>query len=408
MRSPTLVVLVAVTAAACSSEAPAPPRTAVTPSTSATTGPEKSDGRAFDPDRVDIDLEPAASGFEAPLLIENAGDGSDRLFVGEQGGRVWVVDDGVVSGEPWLDIATRISAGGERGLLGLAFHPDFEDNGRFFVNYTDVNGDTVVAEYRTDADARVVDTASERVLLHIDQPYANHNGGNLEFGPDGYLYIGTGDGGGAGDPEENGQDLTTLLGKLLRLDVDSSSAGHPYAIPEDNPFADDPDARPEIWAFGLRNPWRFSFDSASDAIWIGDVGQSEIEEIDTAPADKGGINYGWNVMEGDSCYAESDCDPIGLLPVTEYGHDGGCSVTGGFVYEGGQNPDMNGGYYFSDYCSGSIWAIPSTATEPRSPSLLTESDRSISTFGLDESGELYAADISSGDILHLVDRKGHG
>jgi glucose/arabinose dehydrogenase len=354
-------------------------------------------------ERIDLQLEPVASGFEAPLIVTNADDGSDRLFVGEQGGRVWIVADGDRGSQPFLDVSSLVVAGGEQGLLGLAFHPAYEDNGRLFVNYTDVNGDTVVAEYRAEGDQ--VNADSERILLTIDQPFPNHNGGALAFGEDGYLYIATGDGGGAGDPEENGQDLGTLLAKLLRIDVDNRPSGDAYAIPPDNPFTDrDDGARPEIWAYGLRNPWRFAFDYPTDNLWIADVGQQEFEEIDVVAADEGGLNYGWNVMEGSECFAVDECDRSGkVLPVAEYGHDEGCSVTGGPIYRGRRFPDMRGGYFFGDYCSGTIWALP--ADRPNSQPLVEvlSSERAISSFGVDEAGEMYLTDLSSGEVLHLVD-----
>jgi len=358
----------------------------------------------FDPERVRLALRPVAGGLEAPLLATHAGDGSGRLFVLEQVGRIRIVQDGELRPEPFLDVSDRLVAGGEQGLLGLAFHPAFATNGRFFVNYTDANGDTVVAEYGLDAgETDRADPDSERVLLRIDQPFANHNGGNLAFGPDGFLYVGAGDGGSAGDPMGNGQGLDTLLGKILRIDVDGRSGGRPYAIPPDNPFVGREGARPEIWALGLRNPWRFSFDRGTGDLWIGDVGQASFEEIDTAPAGEPGVNYGWNTMEGRACFApETGCDESGLaLPVAVYGHDAGCSVTGGFVYRGARWPDLVGAYLFSDYCSGTIWALD--AEHPNAgPTVLLETGRAISSFGEDEAGELCVTDLAGGELLRVV------
>lgn len=367
-------------------------------------GGPRGDQEAFDPSTIDLELSLVAGGFDAPLGIIHAGDGSDRLFVIEQGGTIRIVRDGEMLPEPFLDVSNRVVAGGEQGLLGLAFHPSYEDNGRFFVNYTDTDGDTVVEEYAVSGDPDVAESESERVLLRIDQPFPNHNGGNLVFGPDGYLYIGTGDGGGAGDPEENGQDLTTLLGKLLRIDVDAPGP-EPYGIPLDNPFADEADARPEIWGYGLRNPWRFSFDRATGDLWIGDVGQSAFEEINRAGGGAAGVNYGWDVMEGRNCYEEANCDRDDKeLPLTGYSHEGGCSITGGFVYRGNEAPELHGGYVFGDYCSGNVWVLDSRAKGFVEPVQLLEGQGSISSFGEDEAGELYMADLAAGEILQLTTR----
>ena len=359
---------------------------------------EKSSAARFDASSVAIELEPFVEGLEAPLLLTHAGDRSGRAFVVEQGGTIRTIADGEVAPEPFLDISDKTEGGGEQGLLGLAFHPDFERDGRFFVNYTDLAGDTVVASYR--ADGPSADPNSEEVLLKIDQPYSNHNGGHLEFGPDGYLYIATGDGGSAGDPQDNGQNRDSLLGKLLRIDVDAAEG---YDVPDDNPFADGRDGAPEVWAYGLRNPWRFSFDRATDTLWVGDVGQGELEEINRVPQDAPGLNFGWNEMEGSRCFEGSDCDTSDkILPITEYGHDQGCSVTGGFVYRGDDFQELQGGYFFADYCSGHIWAIDSEARGPVDPTLLFSSERALSSFGLDEAGELYVTDIGAGEVLRVV------
>jgi glucose/arabinose dehydrogenase len=303
--------------------------------------------------------------------------------------------------DPFLDVGEAIVAGGEQGLLGLAFHPDYETNGRFFINYTDVNGDTVVAEVQTSDDPNRAEEGSVQPLLQIDQPFANHNGGQLAFGPDGYLYIATGDGGSAGDPQGNGQDTGALLGKLLRIDVDS---GDPYGIPEDNPFASGGGA-PEVWAYGLRNPWRFSFDSNTDDLWIADVGQGEFEEINRARRARGGLNYGWNVMEGTQCFKGGGCDQSDkVLPISGYTHDLGCSVTGGYVYRGKDSPGLTGGYIFGDYCSGTIWGIDARSPDFTVPEELLESGLSVSSFGLDEEGELYLTDLSEGGLYKVVAR----
>lgn len=409
-----VALLLALLAGACTGgaedAAPSPSRSAPSspaapsPSPGASPVEPSAPPARFDPERIRLALRPVVGGLEAPLLATHAGDGSGRLFVLEQVGRIRIVEDGELRPEPFLDVSDRLVAGGEQGLLGLAFHPGFVSNGRFFVNYTDVNGDTVVAEYGLDAaDPDRADPASERVLLRIDQPFANHNGGNLAFGPDGFLYVGTGDGGSAGDPMGNGQRLDTLLGKILRIDVDDRSDGRPYAIPPDNPFVGREGARPEIWAFGLRNPWRFSFDREGGDLWIGDVGQASVEEIDRAPWGEPGVNYGWNTMEGRACFApEAGCDQTGLtLPVAVYGHDEGCSVTGGFVYRGEGWPDLVGAYLFSDFCSGTIWALDARRPGAGATALL-ETGRAISSFGEDEAGELYVTDLAGGELLRVV------
>jgi len=349
-----------------------------------------------------LDIEPFADGFQDLTFLTNAGDGSGRLYVVEQRGVIWrIAADGTVDRTPFLNITDRVGSGGERGLLGLAFHPGFAGNGRFFVDYTDRDGDSVVSEFEVGADGLGA-ADSEGVLLEIDQPFANHNGGMLAFGPDGYLYIGTGDGGSGGDPLGNGQSLTTLLGKILRIDVDGDE---PYEVPEGNPFP--PDGLPEIWDWGLRNPWRFSFDRATGALWIGDVGQGQHEEVDAEPAGAGGRNYGWNVMEASHCYAIANCDKDGLtLPVAEYSHRLGCSITGGYVYRGRAYPALVGQYVFSDYCSGNLWAIDAAeamASGSIEPTQYGTAEMNPTTFGEDESGELYLAN-GSGQVYRLVAR----
>ena len=412
-RTILAVVTMSVLVASCSSEPTAPSAVPTNPApareSSATPADEnespKTGSAGFEPTSVDLALDEFASDLDAPVALTHAGDGSGRLFVAEQGGRIVSLNaDGDPT--PFLDVSSLIVSGGERGLLGLAFHPEFEENGRFFVNYTDTAGDTVIAEYQaTPSDTLQADASSARVLLRVDQPYSNHNGGHLEFGPDGYLYIALGDGGSAGDPHENGQDLSTLLGKILRIDVDEQSEGD-YGVPPDNPFVGETDARPEIWAFGLRNPWRFSFDRATGQMWIGDVGQVTLEEIDRARAGEGGLNFGWNDMEGSACYEPADdCARDGrVLPITEYAHDFGCSVTGGHVYRGDKEPSLVGGYFFGDYCSGTIWAVAEDAPVGSPPIEMLQTEASISSFGEDEAGELYLTDLSSGSVFRLLQR----
>ena len=310
----------------------------------------------------------------------------------------------------FLDISGAVSGGGEQGLLGLAFHPDFPDDPRLFVYYTDTSGDTRVSSFSVDpSNPDRADPDSEVQLLFIDQPYGNHNGGALAFGPDGYLYIGVGDGGSGGDPHGNGQKLGTLLAKVLRIDVDSTTGDQAYGIPADNPFVSTDSARPEIFALGLRNPWRLSFDRDTGDLWIGDVGQRAWEEIDVARAGTSGANFGWNRMEGSHCFRPSDgCDTSGLtVPVTEYSHDtGGCTVIGGYVYRGSAEPELAGGYLFGDYCSGTIWAIDPSGDAFREPTVVAESGATISSFGEDEAGELYVTDLSSGELLRVVASRG--
>ncbi len=310
------------------------------------------------PDRLRLEL--VADGLRDPIGLTSAGDGSGRLFVNERDGVVRVIDpDGRLQDRPFVDLSDRIAAGGERGLLGLAFHPDFATNRRLFVHYSRAgDGATVVSELTASADLQTADPGSERVLFTVPDPFVNHNGGQLAFGPDGYLYIGLGDGGGGGDPLQNGQNPDVLLGKILRIDVDAQDARPAHTrIPADNPFgpggANPGGGRPEIWALGLRNPWRFSFDPDGGDLYIGDVGQGSWEEIDRQPADSaGGENYGWNVMEGRHCFG-GDCDQTGYVkPIAEYSHDLGCSVTGGYVYRGTAQPELQGVYVFGDYCSG--------------------------------------------------------
>jgi glucose/arabinose dehydrogenase len=343
-----------------------------------------------------------ASGLSHPLDLQSAPGDRERLYVVEQAGRIRVMRSGQLQSTPFLDLSGRISSGGERGLLGLAFHPQFATNRRFFVNYTDPAGDTHVSEFRaTTADQ--ADPASERVLLVVPQPFANHNGGGLAFARDGTLFIGLGDGGSGGDPLGNGQNLGTPLGKMLRIDVDS---GTPYAIPSGNPFVGTPDALPEIWAYGLRNPYRFSFDRSTGDLYIGDVGQNRVEEIDVhASGQPGGENYGWNITEGSQCYRPANgCNRAGItFPVYEYGHDQGCAVTGGVVYRGCRMPDLAGTYFFGDYCSGfvrSFRVANGQATEVRDWTSGLSGIDSVTSFGTDADGEVYVVDYD-GEVYRL-------
>ena len=343
------------------------------------------------------------AGLTQPVDL-TAPRGDRRLFVVEQPGRIRVVRNGSLLGTPFLDITARVGAGGERGLLGLAFHPQYGTNGRFYVNYTDRSGDTHIAEFRVSGNPDAADPGTERLILFVEQPFTNHNGGQIAFGPDGRLYIGLGDGGSGGDPFRNGQDLATPLGKMLRIDVDS---GSPFAVPPDNPFVGRAGALPSIWSYGLRNPWRFSFDRATGDLYIGDVGQGAIEEIDFQPAGRGGDNYGWNVMEGSRCFQPSTgCVRTGLvLPVTEYTHADGCSVTGGYVYRGCRMPGWAGTYFYGDYCSAFIRSFRiagGQATEPRdwTSSLQGDIDQ-VSSFGQDGEGEVYILD-HDGEVYKIV------
>lgn len=361
----------------------------------------------FDPTRVAVSFAEVLGGLTAPLGIANAGDGSGRLFVVEQGGQIRIVRDGRLMPAPFLDVSGEISSGGERGLLGLAFHPRYPVDPRLFVDYTDTNGDTRVSSFTVDpSKPDVVDRSSEHRLLFVRQPFPNHNGGALAFGPDGDLYISLGDGGSGGDPQGNGQSLTTLLGKILRIDVDHPSGDAAYGVPPDNPFTTGAAGRrPEIWLTGLRNPWRISFDRANGDLWIGDVGQSAWEEIDVQRAGaRGGTNFGWNRMEGSHCYQPSNgCQGPGLtLPVAEYGHDQGCTVIGGIVYRGRLQTALAGGYLFADYCSGRVWAIDPAQDGVRTPTVVAETKHSFAAFGEDEAGEAYAVDIASGTLLKVA------
>ncbi len=360
---------------------------------------------AFDPAAFDVGLEPVAEGFEHPLYVTHAGD--ERLFVPEQAGTVRIVADGDVVETPFLDVTDRVGSGGsEQGLLGLAFAPNYEETGLFYVNYTDLDGNTVVARFAVTDDPNVADPDSEQVILTQEQPFPNHNGGIIAFGPDNYLYIGFGDGGGQGDPEGNGQRLDTWLGKILRIEVDPEyTSGEPYVVPENNPFVSDAEANPEIWAYGLRNPWRFSFDRETGDLWIGDVGQNEFEEVTMVPAGEGGANLGWSIVEGPECYAEPTCDPGAFVqPAFSYTHSSGagCSVTGGYVYHGEEFAALTGVYVLSDYCTGLIWGGGLDASGELVFSEPVESGIQVSSFGEGANGEVYLTDLTGGTVYKLV------
>jgi glucose/arabinose dehydrogenase len=348
------------------------------------------------PATSEFGLTPVAAGFSAPLFITNANDDSGRLFVVEQSGRIKVVRADR-SGAPalFLDIAERVTSGGERGLLGLAFSPDFMTDRQLFVDYTDLNGDTVVSRFRAPTNDRA-DASSEQVILRIGQPAANHNGGWIGFGPDRMLYVATGDGGGGNS--ENGQRLDTLLGKVLGIDV---LGGRPYVVPGGNPDLG-PGARPEIWLYGLRNPWRMSFDRQTGDLFIGDVGGGSQEELDVVPHGPSGLNLGWPRAEGRLC--ASPC-PTGLTqPFYAYGRDVGSVVTGGYVYRGSEYPQLRGWYFFADYAKGTISMVPaaSALSGRATPELILRTKFAISSFGEDESGELYIADLSGGGVYRLT------
>ncbi len=353
------------------------------------------------PDPAGYSWQPVVGGLSSPIGLANAGDGSGRLFVLEQAGAIRIIQEGFVLDQRFLDIRERVgTAGNEQGLLGLAFHPAYAENGYFYVNYTDLNGDTVIARYSVSEDPNRADPDSESVLLRVAQPYQNHNGGMVAFGPDGYLYLGLGDGGSGGDPLGNGQSTDTLLGKILRLDVDG---GQPYAIPPDNPFAES-GGLPEIWAYGLRNPWRFSFDAATGDLYIGDVGQNQWEEIDFLPAGHpGGANFGWNTREGMHPFEGAPPEGAQLIePVAEYSHsDRRCSVTGGYVYRGAGLRAWQGVYLYADYCTGEVWGLLRTPEGEWSNERLFDLNVSVTSFGLDEAGELYLLE-RGGTIYRLA------
>lgn len=345
------------------------------------------------PDPVEFEWNLIADGFRRPLFVTHAGDGSGRLFVVEQDGTIRIFANSTTLPNPFLDIDEQVgSESNEQGLLGLAFHPDYENNGFFYVNYTDNNGDTMIVRFTVSGDPNMADAASQKILLQVDQPFPNHNGGYLEFGPDGTLFFGLGDGGSQGDPNGNAQSLQTYLGKLLRIDVNS---GDPYGIPPDNPFANG-GGLPEIWAHGLRNPWRFSFDRVTGDLYIADVGQNQWEEVNFVPAGaSSGSNFGWDFMEGSHPFEGTAPDGL-VAPVAEHDHSGRCSITGGYVYRGQSLPAWQGVYLYGDYCSGEIFGLVQNADGTWESRLLYDTSFSITSFGLDEGGEIYVVDRSGG------------
>ncbi len=347
---------------------------------------------------------PALS-FNRPVDLQHAGDGSNRLFVVEQAGKIHVFrnDPAVANASVFLDITARVNdEGNEEGLLGLAFHPSYENNGYFYVNYTASSPRrTVISRFQVStSDPDVANPESETVILEFDQPYSNHNGGQIVFGPDGYLYIGTGDGGSGGDPQNNAQNRSRLLGKMLRIDIDNTSPGNAYAIPGDNPYVDNTAGfREEIWAYGLRNPWRFSFDPVTGRLWAGDVGQNRFEEIDIIEKGK---NYGWRVMEGFVCFnPSSGCDQTGIeKPVVTYGRSLGISVTGGHLYRGKSVPELAGLYLYADFGSGNLWTLHYVSPDQATNALLLPTGQNISSFGIDEANETYLCTFG-GEILRF-------
>ena len=354
------------------------------------------------PDAPAVHLQLVVSGLNAPVDFQSSHDGTGRFFVVEQGGTIRIVKGKKVLAAPFLDISSIIVSGGETGLLGLAFHPQYKTNGRFFVNYTrSVNGQlqTAIAEYHVSpTNPNLADPNSGKVLLSFDQPFSNHKGGQLAFGPDGFLYIGTGDGGSGGDPFGNGQKLSTLLAKMLRIDINS---GSPYGIPADNPFVGVNGAKGEIWAYGFRNPWRFAFDDKlSKRLFVGDVGQDNWEEVDIVT--KGG-NFGWNIMEGNHCYPPgSNCNQTGLIPpIAEYSHSEGIAVIGGYVYRGSAIPALKGLYVFGDFGSGQLWTLQETQPGIWQRAPLLSTGINISAFGRAGNHELYVLEYG-GNLYKLV------
>ncbi len=419
MHSPRLLVmgvLVALSLAACTAAEPTPsiatPSAATPPDASRTVTPSTGAGPSLGGSPSDepisdtpppVGLETVGEGFAAPIGIAPAPGG--WLVINEQAGRAVALDPGSGETSTTLDISDRISSGGERGLLGLVLHPDWPNDDRAFVHYSGSDGGTVLSEFRgsqPEGAAPTLDPGSEAVLLTQAQPFGNHNGGQLAFGPDGKLWMALGDGGAGGDPMGNGQDPTTLLGSILRLDV--STAGT-YAIPDDNPFANGRDGAPEVYLFGLRNPWRFSFDAATGMLWIADVGQGAYEEVNRLDPGDAGANLGWSTMEGAHCFGVADCSTDGLvLPVAEYGRDVGCSVTGGHVYRGAAIDGLSGWYMMADYCSGRLMGVRSDtdASSVATPRVLLETGARISAIGTDSRGELYVADLGAGRISRVV------
>ena len=352
---------------------------------------------------VQVRLEEVATGLAYPVYLTAAPGDTSRLFVVEKGGTVRVLKHGALLPTPFIDLSSRVTKGSEQGLLGMAFHPT---DGRVVLSFTvagpERGGRSRVATFTPGANPDVLDPASEQLVLEVDQPYSNHNGGHVTFGPDGYLYFGLGDGGSGGDPQGHGQDRSDLLGSLLRLDIDH---GLPYTVPASNPFVGQAGARGELWNWGLRNPWRFSFDHANGNLYIADVGQNAWEEVSVQPAaSPGGENYGWAVMEGEHCYGSAGCNRAGLvMPVIEYGHGDGCSITGGYVYRGQAIPELAGTYFYGDYCEGWIRSFVyqgGAATSAASwPAL--DTGQQITSFGEDARGEIYVV-LAGGTIYRIA------
>jgi glucose/arabinose dehydrogenase len=347
-------------------------------------------------------LQEIVAGLSSPLYLTAPPGDVARLFVVEKTGAIRIIKDGVLLTDPFLDLSSRIASVGEQGLLGMAFDPDYATSGRFVVHFTDLAGNTTLSRFQVSANPDVADAATELVILTAAQPFSNHNGGQVTFGPDGFLYLGLGDGGGSGDPDNRGQDLSDLLGSILRIDVRSTE---PYTVPPDNPFAQS--AVPEVWSYGLRNPWRFSFDRATGDLYVADVGEGLWEEINVSIPAEGvgkGANYGWNIMEGSHCFRESACGQTGLtLPVFEYSHDEGCSITGGFVYRGSAIPALQGHYFYADYCQGWVRSLRYSAgvvtDQTEWPSLVPGGP--VLSFGEDALGEIYVLD-ESGRVSKIV------
>ena len=352
------------------------------------------------PPAISLGVQEVAGGFSNPLFLTSP-PGDSRLFVVEQDGRIKIIKNGQVLATPFLDITARVGSGGERGLLSVAFHPSYATNGFFYVNFTDLAGNTRVERFTVSSNPDIANASSSKLILAVTQPFPNHNGGLNVFGPDGMLYIGLGDGGSGGDPQGNGQKLSTLLGKILRIDVDH---GDPYAIPSDNPFVGQSGARGEIWAYGLRNPWRFAFDKPGGLLYVADVGQDRFEEVDVVESNAKGVDYGWNIMEGSTCFVTTSCNQTGLeMPALVYDHSNGeCSITGGYVYRGSIITDLIGHYLYSDYCAGFLKSFRyqnGRATEQRTYTI--GNIGSITSFGQDASGELYLTS-SNGKVYRIV------
>jgi glucose/arabinose dehydrogenase len=349
---------------------------------------------------VVLGVQEVATGLSSPLYLTSP-PGDARLFVVEQPGRIRIIKNGQLLPTPFLDITSRVSSGGERGLLSVAFHPAYAANGFFYVNFTDLQGNTRVERFIVSGNPDVANASSSKLILAVTQPFANHNGGLNVFGPDGLLYIGLGDGGGAGDPQHNGQNLNTLLGKILRIDVDN---GDPYSIPFTNPFVARAGARGEIWAYGLRNPWRFAFDRLGGLLYVADVGQDRFEEVDVVVSTRGGVNYGWNIMEGQACFGASSCSQADLeVPPLVYDHSAGaCSITGGYAYRGSAIPEITGHYFYSDYCAGFLKSFRyqnGQALEQKTWSVGALGN--VTSFGEDSAGELYMTS-TNGKVYKII------